>query len=354
MGRRLLIYGANGYSGRLVAARAVSEGLRPVLAGRDGTALAGLGAASGLPHAAFPLDDESALDRALGSTGVVLHCAGPFSATSRPMADACLRTGAHYLDITGELAVFEARLAQDGAARAAGVLLLPGAGLDVVATDCLAAELAARLPGATHLELGLLALGEVSRGTARSMLEALSLGGAECRDGRIVRVPFGGARRTIDFGRGAVPCLSLPWGDVCTAHVSTGIPDVRAYAAAPRWLRRMTRHAPLRALLASGVARAVARRRIDAMPPGPGAQARARGSCLVWGEARDASGRRVEARLQTAEGYTFTARSAVALARHVLEHEPPAGFHTPSQLAGAGFVHTIEGTSRGDGPSPDG
>jgi short subunit dehydrogenase-like uncharacterized protein len=353
VGRRLLIYGANGYTGRLVTAEAVERGLEPILAGRDAHAVAELAADLGLPHRAFPLDETVALELALEATGVVLHCAGPYSATSQRMADACLRTGAHYLDLTGELAVFEARLAQDAAARTAGVMLLPGAGFDVVATDCLAAGLATRLPGATHLELGLLALGGVSRGTARSMLEAISLGGAECREGRIVRVPLG-ARRDIDFGRGPVHCISLPWGDVCTAHVSTGIPNVIAHAAAPGWLRLATRYAPLRTLLASGPMRAIARRRIAAMPPGPDAEARARGRCLVWGEVRDATGRRVEARLQTADGYTFTARAAVALARHVLAHEPPPGFQTPARLMGSEFALGIEGTIKVDWRSREG
>jgi short subunit dehydrogenase-like uncharacterized protein len=353
VGRSLLIYGANGYTGRLVAARAVAQDLAPTLAGRDAAAISKLSTELGLPHAAFALDDRAALDRALGESGVVLHCAGPFSVTSAPMAEACLRTGAHYLDVTGELAVFRALLAQDEAARSAGVMLLPGAGLDVVAGDCLAAGLAARLPGATHLELGLLALGGVSRGTARSMLEALLQGGAERRDGRILRVPFGAARRAIDFGRGGVPCLALPWGDVCTAGVSTGIPNVRTYAAAPRWLRRATAVAPLRALLGSRAGRALARRRIEAMPPGPDAAERARGRCFVFCEVRDAEGRRLQGRLQTADGYTFTAHAAVALARRVLARAPPPGFQTPSRYAGADFVRTIEGTLVEDGGSPD-
>src|SRR5690606_5088937 len=90
---------------------------------------------------------------------LVLHCAGPFGETSRPMLKACLRAGAHYLDITGEIAVFEAVMARDPEIRRAGVAAIPGVGFDVVPTDGLAALLGQALPGATHLELAFAGLG---------------------------------------------------------------------------------------------------------------------------------------------------------------------------------------------------
>src|SRR5688500_7320693 len=100
-----LLYGATGYTGSLIARAAVAAGLRPVLAGRDAAALAGLAAALGLEHRAFGLDDPAAVDRGLRGAAAVLHCAGPFSHASRPVADACLRGATHYLDLTGEVAV---------------------------------------------------------------------------------------------------------------------------------------------------------------------------------------------------------------------------------------------------------
>jgi hypothetical protein len=126
------------------------------------------------------------------------------------MAEACLRQGAHYLDVTGEAVVFEALRARDAAARAAGVMLLPGAGFDVVPSDCLAAALAARLPDATRLDLAFLALGGVSRGTALTALEHLPVGRAWCaRGGRLVPPPRGARTRDVDFGRGR-GALRLP------------------------------------------------------------------------------------------------------------------------------------------------
>src|SRR5262249_28979314 len=133
---------------------------------------------------------------------VVLHCAGPFSRTARPMVDACLQTGSHYLDVTGEEEVFEALAARSGEARAAGVMLLPGSGFDVVPSDCLAAHLKRRLPSATHLALGFLGGAGMSRGTLTTIVENLSAGGLVRRDGMLTHVPAAWKTRVIDFGTG--------------------------------------------------------------------------------------------------------------------------------------------------------
>src|SRR5690606_35660895 len=166
-----LLYGANGYTGRLILERALAEGLRPLLAGRNAEEIGALAVRHGLESSVFPLDDARALEAALRETRVVLLAAGPFSRTSGPVVEACLRAGAHYLDITGEIGVFEAIAARDAEARAAGVALLPGVGFDVVPTDCLAAHLKRRLPPATRLALAFQGAGGVSRGTALTAVE---------------------------------------------------------------------------------------------------------------------------------------------------------------------------------------
>ena len=126
-----LIYGANGYTGTLIAQEAVSRGLRPVLAGRS-QAVAEMATRLGLPHRVLGLDDAAAVREGLAGMTAVLHCAGPFAHTYRAVADACLAGHVHYLDVTGETGVFEGLAALDAAARAATVMLLPGVGFDVV------------------------------------------------------------------------------------------------------------------------------------------------------------------------------------------------------------------------------
>jgi short subunit dehydrogenase-like uncharacterized protein len=345
----LLVYGANGYTGELVARLAAGRGLAPVLAGRDGAAVGRLAGSLGLAHRAFGLDDPAALDAGLAGTRAVLHCAGPFSRTSRPMADACLRAGCHYLDVTGEGQVFAALSARDAEARARGVTLLPGAGFDVVPSDCLAAHLAARLPGAVRLTLAFQAGGGPSRGTALTMAENLHRGGMVRRGGELTPVPAAWKTRRFDLGRGPVTCMTVPWGDVWTAWHSTHIPDIEVYMAAPAALRAFSRASRLAApLLGAGPVQRLVAAAVRAAVSGPGAEERARRRARLYGEVEDGAGRRAAARLAVAEGYTFTARAAVACAERVLAGGAPPGFQTPSLAFGADFVLSIEGSERVD------
>ena len=125
MPSNFLLYGANGYTGKLIARLSKERGLRPILAGRDQKAIEQLAAEHGLEQRVFALDDSAALDAALREVSVVLHCAGPFSRTSQPMVDACMRTKTHYLDITGEATVIETLAARDREAQSAEIMLLP-------------------------------------------------------------------------------------------------------------------------------------------------------------------------------------------------------------------------------------
>ncbi|HEX2094651.1 MAG TPA: saccharopine dehydrogenase NADP-binding domain-containing protein [Longimicrobiaceae bacterium] len=347
-----LLYGSYGYTGRLIAARALERGLRPVLAGRTPGPLREQAGALGLPHHVVSLDDPAALDAALVDVPVVLHAAGPFSRTARPMTEACLRTGTHYLDITGEIAVFEALAARNAEARAAGVTLLPGAGFDVVPSDSLAAHLKRRLPTATRLALAFQPVGGgISHGTATTMVENLAGGGAVRRGGRITRVPAAWKTRRVDFGRGPVEVTTLPWGDVSTAYHSTGIPDVEVYTRVPPAARRMmaaTRR--LGWLLGSAPVQRLLRAVVDRRAPGPSDEARARGAGLLWGEAEDDHGGRATARMRTPEGYTLTAMAAVGAVEEVLAGRARPGFLTPSLAFGPDWVLGFEGVSREDLP----
>jgi short subunit dehydrogenase-like uncharacterized protein len=345
----LLVYGATGYTGELVARRAAERGLRPILAGRAASSLERLADQLGLPHRVFPLDEADAVDAGLDGVGAVLHCAGPFSRTSSPMASGCLRRGVHYLDITGEGAVFEALARRDAEAVAAGVTLLPGVGVDVVPSDGLAAHLARRLPGASRLTLALDAIGQPSRGTALTALEGIHLGGMVRRGGQLTRVPAGWRTRDFDFGRGPVRCVTVPWGDVWTAWHTTGIPDIEVYMTAPPALRALlaaSRH--IGPLLGSGPVQRGLAALVRSRLTGPDAAARARGRALFHGEVEHADGRRAAARLVAPEGYAFTALAAVECAERVLAGQARPGFLTPSLAFGPDLALAIEGVERTD------
>lgn len=228
-----MIYGATGFTGQLVAELAVDRGERPILAGRDAAKVAAVATPLGLPHRAFDLGDAQSVDAGLRDVEVVAHCAGPFSATSAPMVAGCLRSGVHYLDITGEVDVFESVFAKHDAAVDAGVVLLPGSGFDVVPTDCLAAMVADRLPSATHLDLAFQARGGISGGTLKSALEGAAGGGRARISGELQPVPMGWRHREVPFPSGARQASSLPWGDVSTAYRSTGIDNITTFARLP-------------------------------------------------------------------------------------------------------------------------
>ncbi len=141
-----IIYGANGYTGELIAREAVRLGLKPTLAGRNRAKVEALAQELGLGYKAFGLDNVDAVSEQLQGFKLVMHCAGPFSATSKPMMEACIKAGAHYLDITGEISVFELAQSLNSQAEKAYVVLCPGVGFDVIPTDCVAAALKEALP----------------------------------------------------------------------------------------------------------------------------------------------------------------------------------------------------------------
>ena len=343
------IYGANGYTGRLIAREAIALGHRPTLIGRNPAAIEREASELALPWAAARLEDRDAVGRALAGHSVVLHCAGPFHRTAGPMVTACLALGVSYLDITGEIAVLEAVASRDREAKSRNLCLVPGVGFDVVPTDCLAAHLARRLPGAVHLSLAFSSTGGLSRGTALTMVSRLGEPGAIRREGRIIAVPVAWQTRMVDFGQGQRLTVSIPWGDIATATRTTGIGDVVVYTAVSRralFLLRGTRWiAPLLALppVRSAIA-AVVRRRVT----GPDDAARADGRSHVWGEAVAADGGRVVSRLWGPEGYTLTALAAVRAAERVVQGQVAPGYQTPASAFGADFVLDLPGVRRED------
>ena len=342
-----LLYGANGYTGALIAREAARRGLRPILAGRSAAPVEALARELGLEARVFALDGAGPPARFLDGVALVLHCAGPFAATAAPMMAACLAARAHYLDITGEIAVFELARAHDAAARAAGVLLCPGVGFDVVPTDCVAACLKEALPEATQLALGFDGQSAMSRGTARTMIEGLAQGGCVRRDGVLTRVPLGYRDRRIDFGAGEKLAATIPWGDVSTAFYTTGIPNIEAYVpVSPRALAGLRRLRYVRGLLGFGPVQRFLKARVDRQPAGPDERQRTATPTCVWGEARSAAGRVRTARVTTANGYTVTMHAALGVVGHLLAGGAAAGAQTPALLMGARYVETLPGSGR--------
>jgi short subunit dehydrogenase-like uncharacterized protein len=345
-----LLYGATGYVGRAVAELAVERGLRPLLAGRSATSLEPQAGELDVEYRVVALDDPDTLAGAMATVPVVLNCAGPFVHTFEPIVDACLATGTHYVDITGEPPVYASIATRHDAAESAGVMLLPGAGFDVVPTDCLAAHLVRRLPTATHLTLAFSQHGPAGLppGTLNTMIEMLAYGSsAQHRvDGAVVTATPR-KKRMVDFGDGPVPVSMLTWGDVFVAYRSTGIPNIDDYAAFPPGLfRQMDLIDRVRPLFRMTPIRNLAKK---AQRGGATAEERAATSTAVWGEVTDDAGGSAVARLHGPEaGLIWTSRAVLGVVERILSGEFTPGYQTPATAYGPDLVLDTEGVTRQD------
>jgi short subunit dehydrogenase-like uncharacterized protein len=337
-----MLYGANGYTGRLIAAEATARGQRPILAGRNADQIQSLAGELKCPARVFSLEAAPDLGQHLRGVQAVLHCAGPFSDTARPMVEACLAQGVHYLDITGEIEVIEWASRQHEQAVSAGCCVLPAVGMDVVPSDCLAARLAESLPQATHLELAFAGALTISPGTARTIWNHAGRGGLVRQGGQITPVPLAWKTTQAHFPGGPRWAMTIPWGDVSSAYHTTGIPNIEVYAAVPRrriqTLRRLRCFAPLANL---APIRALGRWWIDRHVTGPDHNELTRGRTEFWGRVSNAAGEAAEATLETPNGYALTVQTALAILEHVIAGRVPAGFSTPAKALGSRFIEQI-------------
>ncbi|MEO7432351.1 MAG: saccharopine dehydrogenase NADP-binding domain-containing protein [Dokdonella sp.] len=345
----ILIYGANGYTGALIAEEAVRRGLKPVLAGRNRDALDALAQKLSLTRRVFTLEDPAEIARHFDGIDLLLNCAGPFSQTAVPLLEACLEHSVHYLDITGEIDVFALCHRAQPRAQRQGIVVAPGVGFDVVPTDCAAAMLKQQLPDATHLVLAFEAAGGPSPGTAKTSVEGLAKGGRARVDGKVVDVPLAWKSRTFERDGQPRTAMTIPWGDVYTAFVSTGIGNVETYmVTSPKTIARVRRLRMLMPLLALAPVQSFLKSRAGATA-GPDEQRRAATRSHVWGEVRNAAGDERRLQLVVSNGYALTVQSALGIAQHVLATRPAGDYYTPSQMMGAGYVLSLPGTSLIDG-----
>jgi short subunit dehydrogenase-like uncharacterized protein len=343
-----LLYGANGYTGELIARYAQQYNLQPVLAGRRKELIEPLASKLNLPYKIFDLDNIAALLDALKDVKVVLHAAGPFQFTAKQMINACLQTGTHYLDINGDIAVFEMIKQYDAAAKKAGIMLLPGAGFDVVPTDCIALQLKKILPDAITLQLAFASLGGgLSHGTATTMANKLGEGGAVRKDGKIIGTPLGQKGMWIDFGIKKLFVMSIPWGDISTAHFTTGIPNIETYTGIAKKTYNILKLQTLfNWLLRTSVMRNFIKKKINQKPAGPTDEQRSKATSLVWGQATNAAGKTATVRLSGPDGYTLTTHSALIILQKVLNGNFTAGYQTPASAYGENLVMEIPDVKR--------
>ncbi|RYF89740.1 MAG: hypothetical protein EOO03_05285 [Chitinophagaceae bacterium] len=346
-----LLYGANGYTGRLIAAHASEYGLKPLLAGRSEAPLQQMATDLQLPFVVVDLDDNEALLEVLRSVKLVLHAAGPFEHTAKQMVEACLQAGTHYLDINGDVAIFEFIKTYHDAALKAGLMLMPGVGFDVVPTDCIALRLKTQMPDAIKLELAFASqAGGLSHGTATTMVSKIGEGGVERINGKITKVPLGAKGMTVNFftGTGKPPrnifVMSIPWGDVATAYTTTGIPNITTYTGmSPKVFYLLKAQAAFNWLLRTPFVRKMALKKIKSLPAGPSPAQRNTARSMVWGCVTNRAGAVATARLCGPDGYTLTMHSALIIVKKVLENNFTPGYQTPAKCYGASLIAQVPG-----------
>ncbi|HEX4705300.1 MAG TPA: saccharopine dehydrogenase NADP-binding domain-containing protein [Pseudonocardiaceae bacterium] len=346
-----MVYGANGYTGELVAKLATQRGERPVLAGRSAAKIEPLAAQLGCEHVVVDLENGRALRAALADIQVVAHCAGPFAHTARNMVDACLDTGTHYLDITGEIDVFEDIYTRHDEAEQAGVVLLPGGGFDVVPSDCLAAMLAERLPDAEELELAFTMGGGISPGTLKTAIEGAATGGRARIDGELRSVSIGHRTRVAAFPSGPKRVTAIPWGDLSSAYRSTGIRTITTYTVIPGGDLIGKGQQFLAPLLRMPAVQRAGTTLVDRLVRGPSEDRQSAGRAEVWGRVRHAEGQQVTGSLTTPAGYALTADAVVRGVALLAAGGVAPGAHTPSSAFGSDFVTTLDGVRVGELPA---
>jgi short subunit dehydrogenase-like uncharacterized protein len=340
----ILIYGAYGYTGQLIVDQLLKLGISPIIAGRDAAKTKALADAKRLDYMAFDLKETNKLAEFLAKGKVVIHCAGPFIHTAKQMIEGCLHTGTHYLDITGEYHVFDLAQTYSEQAREKEIMLLPGAGFDVVPSDCLAAHLHTQLPDATELILAFVNKGgSLSRGTTKTMIENLGQPTMYRKNGSYASAPMGSLTRLVDYGEMEQVSMAISWGDISSAYFSTGIPNIKVFAGThPKQIKKINQLNNLGFFLRMKFVRNFLKKQIDKKAPGPTSEKRDSSKTLLWGQVSNGE-KTIEARLSTPNGYTLTAETAAQIAKRVVEGNYSPGYQTPATAYGKDFILEMQG-----------
>jgi short subunit dehydrogenase-like uncharacterized protein len=354
----IVLYGATGYTGRLVADELARRGLDHVLSGRDPVKLERLADERGGAALPASLEDDSSLRALLQNAAAVINCAGPFTLAGDALARAAIATGTHYVDSTGEQPFIQMIFDRHGrSADRAGVALVPALGFDYAPGDCLARLTAQGLEPLEELVVAYdVERFGMSRGTLRSALEILKGGDVVYSGERWQAAPSGVSRATFEFpaplGRRAVS--RYPAGEVITVPHHTRTQAVTALitntTVAPLGVLApvlpyalpglaLTLRTPLRGLIA---------RSIRALPEGPPDDARRATRFTVAVLARALDGRTRRGSLTGSDVYGTTAVALVEGARRLAEGgragalAPAAAFEPASFLDALGVSWQVD------------
>lgn len=345
------MYGAYGYTGRLIVEQSLREGEKPVLAGRDTKKLIPLAKAVGLKYKVFDLKNPHLIQNEIKEFKTLFNAAGPFKNTSKPLVDACLKEGVNYLDITGEIEVFKRNFSLHQRALEKKIAIISGVGFDVVPTDCMAAYVSNQISQPLHLELGISGMSGFSQGTLKTMIEKLEYGALLRRAGKFVSKPLGGFPKRIRFIDKERISYAISWGDLCTAYRTTRIPNITTYMALPKYISYLTGPVDFifRSIIGLNIIQKFVKFIIEKRVQGPDEYVRKNYNSYIWAKARNEKGDTFESWLKTLEAYQLTAISAIKCVKKLREKESNViGTLTPALAFGGDFILEFPDTVRRD------
>lgn len=343
MSHQAIIYGAYGYTGQLITELAVEKGLKVVIAGRSDQKISALANRFGLNYVVVDTSELHLLDKVAAESSLFINCAGPFIDTVDAVVKYCLEKKLHYIDITGEIEVFEKAKSYDAKASEKGVMIMPGAGFDVVPSDCLAKYLSEKIERPTHLELAFKGVGGASKGTSLTMIRGMHKGGAIRENGKIIKVPSAYEVKKFDFDKPQLTAVTIPWGDVSTAYYSTGIPNIKVFMAmSPKTINQLKITNYLKPILGWSLVQSFMASQVK--EGGPSEEVRKKSFSYLVGEVRNEKGEIVKAQLKTIEAYTLTAETTVLIAQKILAGQVKTGYQTPSSAFGYQLILEVRGS----------
>jgi len=321
---KLLIYGASGYTGKIIAARAKELNIDFEIAGREPDKTRKLAEELAVDYHIFDVDTDYAWKKALDGKQVLINAAGPFKFTAEQAMKACLNAGVHYLDISAELDTY--RLAQllDREAREAGIQLISGAGL-FVSYDALVVHLSKLVAEPEYLKVGFRHYGGFSRGSVLSSKNIADLGILIRRNSEIIDDPDP-QPKMFSFGQEEVECIPTPLGGIILSYKSTGIPNIEEFFALKlpaTELQDLTS---------------------ENLPDGPTQKERAAGRNGISAEVTGKDGKVVKAYVDAPSGYDLTPLSVVAVAHRILNGDFKVGYQSPGSAYGEDILKDIPDT----------
>ncbi|MFX1454215.1 MAG: saccharopine dehydrogenase family protein [Promethearchaeota archaeon] len=343
-----MVYGAYGYTGQLITQEAKNRGHIPILAGRSKEKLIPLAEQHSLDYMIIDLKNEEKLIKSLKDVDLVFHAAGPYKYTSKPMVKACLKTGTNYIDITGEIPVFEENFKYNEQAKDVGIAIISGVGFDVVPSDCLAKYVSEKISEPTILDLGIAAMSSPSAGTLKTMLEHYDIGQLVRRNGKLIRLEKAELRK-IKFSDIERTVRPVTWGDLATAYRTTNIPNITTYFPLPKKFPNLLDSLGIspQEMGESKHAKDKVYHWIEENIHGPDKFKRETYRCYLWAQVTNDRGEQAQAWVETMESYQFTAVTGVRCVEKLLEIKPK-GALTPALAFGSDFLLEIPGTIRID------